>query len=470
MRKDNRRVKYLAKNTLIFTIGNIATKFISFFLVPLYTNTLTTAEYGIIDLVTTICSVLAPIIILNIGESVMRFSLDREADYSKIMSIGIFVYIFALVVGLLIFPVNSRFEETSKYSMYIYLYTITYAGSQLLLCYLRGKELLSAYAAGGVLQTLTLASLNILFLLCFHMGIEGYFLAMIISSMVTMVYAAIVSKIGNMLHAFVLDKKLFLQMIKYSVVLIPNTFLWWIMNASDRIMVTAMVGIEANGIYAISYKLPTLISTFTTIFNQAWSYSAIKEEGAKDETEFNNRVLKILTSGTMLIGIGLLAVAKPFLKVYVAQSYYEAWNYIPFLTIGCVYLTLGTFMATSYTVHKDSFGYLFSAIFGASFNIVFNLILIPILKVYGAAIATCISYIAVFIFRAVHTKKYIKYKVVTSDFCLGSILLLIESVLMFVDNIVGQLLQILILLFASCCFAKEWMPIIKQLLLRGDKK
>lgn len=71
-------------------------------------------------------------------------------------------------------------------------------------------------------------------------------------------------------------------------------------------------------------------------------------------------------------GIGLLLLAKPFLKIYVSDSYYDAWRYTPFLIIGCVYLTLGTFMATSYTVHKDSFGYLFSGSFGAVFNILLN--------------------------------------------------------------------------------------------------
>ena len=107
MRKENQRANYLIKNTVIFTIGNLATKFISFFLVPLYTNTLSTTEYGTVDLVSTICNVLAPIMILNISESVMRFSLDREADYSQILSIGILIYFFSLILGLLIFPINS---------------------------------------------------------------------------------------------------------------------------------------------------------------------------------------------------------------------------------------------------------------------------------------------------------------------------------------------------------------------------
>ncbi len=466
MRKENQRANYLIKNTVIFTIGNLATKFISFFLVPLYTNTLSTTEYGTVDLVSTICNVLAPIMILNISESVMRFSLDREADYSQILSIGILIYFFSLILGLLIFPINSLVPLTDEYSIYIYFNTVMYAGSQLFLCYLRGKERLAAYAIGGVIQTLTLACFNIFFLLNLKLGIHGYFLSMILSSAITMFYAGVSGKVWTVIYHFSINKNLFMQMVKYSIVLIPNTFMWWIMNASDRIMVTAIVGAAANGIYAISYKLPTLVSTFTGIFNQAWSYSAIKEEGSEDEVEFNNKVLNTLISFSMLVGIGLLTVAKPFLKLYVSFAYFEAWRYIPFLTIGCIYLTLGTFMATSYTVHKDSFGYLFSAMFGAVFNIALNFWLIPAIGVYGAAIATCVSYIAVFVFRAIHTKKYIRYKILTVEFIVGSILLLVTSFLMFFENMVGFIIQIGLFIIAVYFYAQIWVPILKKIFRR----
>ena len=158
-------------------------------------------------------------------------------------------------------------------------------------------------------------------------------------------------------------------------------------------------------------------------------------------------------------GIGLLLLAKPFLKIYVSDSYYDAWRYTPFLIIGCVYLTLGTFMATSYTVHKDSFGYLFSGSFGAVFNILLNFILVPVIGVYGAALATCISYIAVFMFRVFHTRKYIKYDIWYKEF-----------ILMFVDDIKGFLFQLLILVLGFAVFSKTWIPMLQFFLNKVRRK
>ena len=463
LKQAESRGRYLAKNTAIFAIGNVASRLISFFLVPLYTNILTTAEYGVVDLVNTLCTVLAPILILNINEAVMRFALDKGANYKKIMSTGLTVFVGAIFLGILVIPASSLFSEVAQYSTYIYFYTVTLAGSQLFLCYLRGKENIAFYSVGSVLQTMTIALFNILFLAVLHKGIKGYFLAYIISNIITILFAFIAGNVREVIRDYKFDIKLTKAMAAYSVVLIPNTFMWWIMNSSDRVMVTSIIGVAANGIYAVSYKLPSLVSTLTGIFNQAWSYSAIREDGAEDENEYNNMVFNRLISIVMLLSIALLTIVKPFLRLYVGMDYYSAWEYTPFLIIGSAYLTLATFMATSYTVHKDSFGYLFSATFGAALNIVLNFLLIPIIHVYGAAFATCISYIAVFAFRLIHTKKYIKYNIKNKEFIGGSVFLILSSISLFLDNSFGVIIQSIILLLAVWLYAKTWIPIVRQI-------
>lgn len=459
MGKSN-RANYFIKNTFIFALGNIATKAITFFLVPIYTAVLSTYEYGVVDLTATVITIAVPVATLNICEAVMRFALDKDANQDKITQIGTNIYLLGCVVGLLVIPICGFFENLSSHGGLIYLYMIAMAGSQLYLCDLRGRELLFQYSVGNILQTLLVAVLNILFLVVFRWGVSGYFAAYTIACFITMVYALIIGKGYKSFQPRRMDMQLFMGMAKYSVVLIPNSFMWWIMNSSDRIMVSVMVGVAANGIYAISYKLPSIVSIASNVFTQAWSYSAIKEEGSKDEARFNNQMLVYLTSISMLVGIGLCTIIKPFLKIYVSEAYYEAWQYTPFLIIGCVYLTLGSFMATSYTVHKDSFGFLFSAMIGALFNFVFNYIMIPHIQVYGAAIATCASYILVFVFRLIHTRKYLKYNVKTKEFVFGTVMLFSAAALMFVDNIYGHITQIVIMIVSVLFYSKTEKSLI----------
>lgn len=435
------RGKYLAKNTALFALGSFGTKMISFFLVPLYTNVLNTGEYGTVDLVMTISTVVSPIITFNIGEAVMRFCLDKGADQKKITDVGVLFSFISIILGVLIIPATMFFAPVKPYGIYLTLYCITSGISQIFIFNLRGLEKLLDYAITNIIHTLFIAIFNIVFLLGFHWGIKGYFSAYILSNCLTTLYAI---WRGNVkIHRIVMDneeKKLISTMVKYSIVLVPNSLMWWTMNSLDRIMVSSMVGMEANGIYAISYKVPTLLSTFSNIFNQAWSYSAIKENDSEDISEYSNTVYKRMVAVLSIITAGLLMLMKPFLRIYVETSYYEAWTYTPYLLVGFLFLTLGTFLSTSYTVHKDSKGFLLSGFIGAVVNIVLNFILIPIIGVSGAALATCISYIMVYSFRVIHTRKYMKINVLNKKHLFGYSLILCMCFSMFLDNITGQIL------------------------------
>lgn len=460
----NTRNKYLLKNTIIFTIGSLGSKIITFFLIPLYTNALNTEQYGIVDLIVTINTVLVPIVTLNICESVMRFALDESADREQISHIGQRIYVLSIFIALALIPVFGLIPSISEYALYTSLYIITFSASQLFLCDLRGKELLVQYSIGSILETFLIGIFNILFLLVLKLGIKGYLLAYILAFTITAIYGFVIGKGYRAFKVKIIDRKLLHEMIKFSVVLIPNSFMWWIINSSDRVMVSAFLGASYNGIYAISYKLPTLVSSLTSIFNKAWSYSAIKENGAEDESEFHNRVFEGITAIVMIIGIGILVICKPFLKVYVSPEFYEAWKYIPFLTVGFVFLTLADFIATTFTVHKDSFGFLFSGLLGACINIVLNYFLIPRIQIYGAAVATCISYISVFVYRMFYSRKYIKFSVVNAKFLLGTLLLLVASITDFFNGTVFYVTNAIVIIVTVILFRDYIFGMVKKMI------
>lgn len=459
------RNKYLAKNTALFALNTIGTKLITFFLVPIYTSVLTTGEYGTADLVSTIAMILVPLLTLNVGEAIMRFSLDEDADYASIMSTGILVAIISFFVSFSIIIICNNLQPLKEFKYYVFFYCIVQGWYQILVCYLRGKEKLVDYAICNIVHVFSTALFNILFLCVFKMGINGYFIAYIMGYLVGGLYAFFKGKIYKILKKFNFDITLTKKMLKYSIVLVPTSFMWWIMNSSDRIMVTAMVGVTANGIYAIAYKLPTVLSAMSTVFNQAWSYSAIKEKDSEDREEFHNKMFNRMVNFQFIITAMLLMIIKPFLKIYVSNSYYSAWKYSPALIVGFFFMSLGTFLSSLYTVHKDSKGFLFSGMSGAILNVIFNLILIPIWGVNGAAIATCISYIAVFFYRIFDTKKYISINYLNKNYILGIIILLLMSLSVFIEKTFGiiiLILEFLLMLFISRKFIFECCLSIKK--------
>lgn len=462
------RNRYLLKNTAIFTLGNFASKFISFFLVPLYTNILSTSEYGTVDLVVTICTITVPIITLNIMEGVMRFNLDRGVDKNKITKIGIVILFFGALCGLILIPICSIWKAISSISVLVYFYIVCSASCQIFLSDLRGKEKLIQYSIGNILNTLLIACLNILFLLVFKLGISGYLLAYTIANAFVALYAFIIGK-GYRAIKSPLDKQKMIEMVKYSVVLIPNSFMWWIMNSSDHVMVTSMIGVAANGIYAISYKLPTLISSFTGIFTQAWTYSAIRESGSEDEVEYNNRIFKANMAVAIILGMFIISISQIFLDFYVSEQYYEAWKYIPPLIIGYVFMTLGSFVGCSYVVQKDTKGILFSGCFGAVINIALNFLLINRIGIMGAAIATCTSYIGVFLYRLVDTRKYVPIKVNNKGFYVGVFLLVVSSIIIFLESGIKYIILALLFVLTLALYSPIWLPIFRNIAKRMSK-
>ena len=436
----SQRTRYLWSNTASLALGKLGTRLISFLLVPLYTRTLTAGEYGTVDFLATVVTVLAPILMLNISEAVMRFGLDPAADHPRIMRTALLVLGGGAAVGALLIPVCAHIPALAPYRLLLYGYAIALACSQVFLYHLRGQEKLVAYSVGTILQTAAAGILNLLFLLVFRWGVSGYLLAYLLAHTVTALYAAIVGRVDRAFVGVRLDPALAGAMIRYSAVLIPNTFLWWIIHSSDRLMVTALVGAAANGVYAVAYKVPSLLSTLSGVFNQAWSYSAIREEQSADREGYYNAVYHRLVQVLQLVTSAMLLGIRPFLRWYAPPAYGDAWRYTPFLCLGCLFLSLGTFLSSLYTVHKDSPGFLCSSLLGAGVNLLLNFLWIPAFGVLGAAAATGFSYFAVFLFRVVHTRKYVALRVLRPQHLLGYALLIAMGGGLFLPGIWGMLL------------------------------
>lgn len=424
---DKGRNKYLLKNTAIFAVGNFASKFISFFLVPLYTNCMVASEYGTADLLYTLCNFLIPLFTLNIVEAILMFSLDKNTNEKKIARIACTMIMPLIVAGALSIPIMISMDGYRNYALYFYAYMVTNAISQIFLITLKGQEKLKKFTVGNILHSVLIAIFSSIFLLWLKMGVGGYFLAYIVSNSIVAIYALIMSRALSNARDASFDKVLFKKMVKYSAVLIPTTFMWWIMNFLDRVMITGMINAAESGIYAVSYKIPTILSSVSSVFMQAWLFSAVKNSKTEDHTRYSNKIFNMLLGVLVGTSIILVMLVKEFFRIYVAPEYYEAWKYVPYLMVGHIFLTLSTFISTSYNVNKDSKGFLYSASIGAVVNLVLNAIMIPVLGASGAAIATTISYVCVFVYRIFDTKKYLVIKL-TPRFYISIILVLATSI------------------------------------------
>lgn len=223
-------------------------------------------------------------------------------------------------------------------------------------------------------------------------------------------------------------------MLKFSAPLIPTYILWWITSASDRWFVKGMVGSAENGIYSVSYKLPTLLMLVTTMFYQAWQMSSIEERNSKGLGKFYANVFNAYSSLLFIAAAGIILLVKPLTSLLTptaseGKQFYLAYLYTPILVISMVFQCFCQFLSSIYTTRKRSLNSLYTALVAAFTNLLLNFLLIPRIGVYGAAIATAMSYFACFTVRIVDSRRIIPFKVNFLRLIINSVMILAMCVL-----------------------------------------
>ncbi len=469
------KYKTLLSNTMLISFGTFASKLLVFLMVRFYTGYLTPSDYGTADLIAQTANLLFPIISLGITEGVFRFALDTKQDRANTFSWGFLIIAFGALLFFIIAPILTLVEEFKGFVWLIILYTIASCYHSLCSQYIRAIGKTALFAGQGIINTLLVILLNITFLAVFRLGILGYVLSVIVADTLCTVFLFFKEKLWRVL-TFKPKKGALIPMLKYSIPLIPTTVSWWITNVSDRYMVNGIISSEANGIYAVAYKLPTLLTILATVFLQAWQFSAVSEaEGDKKEhTQFFSLVWQSFQATMFLAGAVVIALSKPAMKILTTEDFYTAWKYIPFLSIAMIFTAFASFMGTVYIVNRKSVISLVTALVSAGVNIILNIILIPSsLGVQGAAIATALSYMLGFVIRATNARKYIPFKLCSKHIIINTAIIIIQTLVMILELpywILIQIIGIIAIIAVNFRFFILFAQKIFSMIFKGDKK
>jgi len=424
------KYKKLISNTMIFAIGTFSSKVLVFLLMPLYTRVLNNSDYGVVDLIIQTGNLLIPIVSVGIINAVVRFGLDDKINKNDVFSTGLITILCGFTVLVLFQPLLAKVPYMSGHTMLIYLFVLMACLRSLCSQFTRAKGYVRLYAFDGVLSTITTIVFNVLYLVVFEWGIVGYVMAIFSADLLSVLFLFLSAKLYRYVHFKRINRTTTSAMLRYCIPLIPTTLFWWIMNVSDRYIVSNVLGSEANGLFAVSYKVPTIVNLISTIFIDAWQISAVTEQTQLARERFFTKVFRTYQSLLFAVGSGLILLAKLITKLLVSDSFYASWQYIPFLVIATVFSCMVTFLGTVYMAEKKSVFALVTTAIGAGINIWLNIILIPLYGVNGAAFATFVSYFVVFVLRAVDTRRYIRIRWNVFKMVFNTVVLLAQSLIL----------------------------------------
>ncbi len=406
------KYKKLASNTLIFAIGTFSSKALSFLLMPFVTRMMGTGDYGAADLVQQTVNVLIPIVTLQVNSAALRFSLDKAANKADVFTVGVRTTLIGFTVFLFCaYPLSFLTINDFRLGDYIILiiaFVLVSSFRQLCQQFGRGSGHVKLFAVDGIISTATTLLFTILFLGPFKWGVTGYITAIIASDVCSVIFFTFTARLYNYVKPKCLDKTIGAQMLKYCTPLIPTVVLWWIINVSDRYMVTYFIDSSANGLYTAASKIPNFVILFSQIFIDAWQLSAVDEYDSDSRAEFFSKVFRIYSGGVFAVASVLILMCRFITKILVSNAFYDSWKYVPILIIATSFSCIVNFLASVYMAEKKSVMSLLTALSGAVTNFVLNLVFIPRLGANGAAIATVCAFLVVFVTRGANTRRYIK--------------------------------------------------------------
>lgn len=459
--------KYLAKNIGLLAISQFGTKILAFFLVPLYTNVLTTGEYGTYDLFSSTAALLVPILTFNISTSTLRYTLEKEFNKRAIFTISckyLFLSSMLLVVFLIGNHIYKVFSIIDDYKFFFFVMFFSQAMSEIISNFARGLEKIYEVAVSALVASIVLLLLNIILIVIFRLGLTGYFIANIVSTLSQGIYILLRIKCWRFFDIKLKINSLEQQMLNYSKPMIANSVAWWINSAADKYIILVLCGVAENGIYSVASKIPSLLNIFQTIFNQAWSLSAIKDFDSQDKNGFFSKMYNSYNCLMSVACAGLILLNRFLAKILYAKDFFTAWKYVPFLLIAIMFGALSGYVGGIYTAVKETKIFAQSTVIGALVNIGINLIIVPVWGALGAAFATAISYWTVWLLRMFHMKKYLIIKLNLFRDYVVYLLLLLQSILylLFVNDFLGlYIIQFIIILIIISLFSKEIRFIIK---------
>ena len=421
------KIKELTKDTAIYGISTIVGRFLGFFLVPFYTNVINTHDYGIYSNIYAYLAFLNVVFIYGMDAAFMKYSSANEgADKKKIFSTAyLFVFLtsigLALILLLMKSPLSRVMEISGGYSkLYYYLIVILIFDTLALIPFanLRLERKAGKFTAIKLTNIILNLALNFILVLKFKFGIEGIFIANLIASAFSFIiltpdiFKSIIIKI---------DRGLLKKYLRFGLPYLPASLAATVVQVVDRPVVLALTNESTLGIYQANYKLGIFMMLFVSMFQYAWQPFFLNNAKEKNAKELFSKILTLFVIIASLIWIVLTLFVEDFArfeflpgKSIIGKEFLSGITIVPVILLA--YLFNGiyfNFQAGIYIKEKTKY-FPFVTGAGALANVLVNILLIPVLGLMGAAIATLTSYMIMAAGLYYFSQKYypVKYEFV----------------------------------------------------------
>lgn len=474
-----------SRSIIIRVIAQIFLRLQGLIFLPIIAKLIGTQSYGVYSQIMITLPLLLPILMLELEAAILRF-LPGERDSKKIsqsffsLFIIIILFLFFVLSVLLIFKgkVASLMFGSEIYKRYVVLFVLILFFQTIytyLLNYFRTFKRIFFYSIIEISNSLLVIIFVLIVFKFLERNIETllYVKIFIIAFFSFLLLFIIWKEIGFNLFFDTEQIKLFF---KYSAPLIPSAAMLWVINMSDRYLILHLLNLKDVGIYSASYNLSGTLMFFLTPISfvlfptiiKMWSLGKFEE--VKRKMEYSLKYYVLISLPFVFL---LSLLSQNILKVLATSDFMTSRLLVFFIVLGYFFLGIYQIFVYIITLYKKTYILLLYFILIALTNVILNYLLIPALKLNGAAIATLISYFSLMIITVVITRRWFKvnfnYKFFLKSILaslimsIGVFFLEINNIFYIIVTIVAGLIIYIGVLFISKAFGINDLKIFKSL-------
>jgi O-antigen/teichoic acid export membrane protein len=390
-------MKQLGKEALLYAIGTFLRRIATFLLVPLYTATLSSAEYGVIETLNVFVQTLLIFLNFGLSNALLRYYNEGkdEADTAIMLrTSSLLVLLLSSLVFFSLLPFSTGLEQALFKGRFSYLLLLLAFGwavggalNEQVFAYYRARRDAVSYVLISLSTFLLLGSLNVVFVRVLRLGVWGVLFGNILATWGVTIWLSI----GFWSSSQVVSVRWARVFLSFGVPLIFSRFGWLILNSADRFFLAYYRDLSEVGLYSLGYKAGLIVQIVVIVpFQLAWG-PYVFAHASKGNIQNLARVFTYLVLVFGLVGTAIFMFGSEIVSLLGSSKYPDAEAVIPYVLVA--YLFQGIYYWSASIFHLERRTVLMGMIVlgMAGLNVLLNRLWVPVWGWHGAAYATVVT-------------------------------------------------------------------------------
>lgn len=424
--RDNPLFK-LFSQTSHYATGNILAMLGGFISLPILTRVLSTAEYGVLSLISTTVWIALALAKGGLQESAVRFYVEFKSGARRqelatfyttlfIGSLALGVVVGGIVWGLGSMLQTSIFETPSRHLVFLVAAMVVSGALYMRLSnFLRAEQETKIYNLFAVLQRYAVLAFGLFFLYYFRDHLKGFFIGSIFGeSLIVAVLIFLLIRQGK-IRVGGFSSSFLKECLWFGLPFVGFELANFLLKIVDRYLIQYFLNLESVGIYSLAYNLCSYVND--ALFFAVWYavYPIYMElwqtQGRETTAKFLSNVSIYIFLISIPIIVGFSTLSREVIMLLASEKYAAATQFLPYLLGGMVFWGFIPIYGAGIYIYKKTKLLAGMTFIALVLNIGLNLILIPRIKLHGAAIATLLSYIFLIIAVVLCAFRYLKFSI-----------------------------------------------------------